>query len=61
MISLEKEHTVATIEGLPAPTIHYYPEKADAENSILNGTFDWSKTASSILFLKKHKCARKPF
>ena len=38
-----------------------YPEKEEAENMILNGTFDWSKTAKSILFLKKHKCARKVF
>jgi len=36
-----------------------YPEKLDMESMIVNGTFDWSKTAKSVLFLKKHKCARR--
>ena len=36
-----------------------YPEKLDMERMVVNGTFDWSKTAKSVLFLKKHKCARK--
>ena len=36
-----------------------YPEKLDMESMVVNGTFDWSKTAKSVLFLKKHKCARR--
>ena len=34
-----------------------YLELDEMKASIINGTFDWSKTARSILFLKKHKCA----
>ena len=39
--------------------IQMYPEKLDMESMVVNGTFDWSKTAKSVLFLKKHKCARR--
>ena len=35
-----------------------YPDRLEAENAIRNGTFDWSKSPTSVLFLKKHKCAR---
>ena len=38
------------------PKIQQYPELNEMKRSIINGTFDWSKTANSILFLKKHKC-----
>ena len=47
--------------GVPEPheiiTPQVYLTLKDMENSIINGTFDWSKTARSVLFLKKHKCA----
>ena len=36
--------------------IEQYPELNDMKRLIINGTFDWSKTAKSILFLKKHQC-----
>ena len=39
------------------PKIEKYPEVSDMKRSIINGTFDWSKTAKSILFLKKHQCS----
>ena len=38
------------------PKIEQYPELNDMKRLIINGTFDWSKTAKSILFLKKHHC-----
>ena len=38
------------------PKIEMYPELNDMKRSIINGTFDWSKTAKSVLFLKKHQC-----
>ena len=38
------------------PEIEKYPELNNMKRSIINGTFDWSKTAQSILFLKKHQC-----
>ena len=38
------------------PKIEQYPELNDMKRLIINGTFDWSKTAKSILFLKKHQC-----
>ena len=38
------------------PQIEKYPELNNMKRSIINGTFDWSKTAQSILFLKKHQC-----
>ena len=41
----------------PQSEIKMYPSLKEMEKSVINGTFDWSKTARSILFLKKHKCA----
>ena len=38
------------------PKIEQYPELNDMKRLIINGTFDWSKTAKSILYLKKHQC-----
>ena len=38
------------------PKIEQYPELNKMKRLIINGTFDWSKTAKSILFLKKHQC-----
>ena len=38
-------------------TTQSYLSLKDMKNSIVNETFDWSKTARSVLFLKKHKCA----
>ena len=46
-----------TNELLFEPEVEMYPEVDEMKSSIINGTFDWSKTARSILFLKKHKCA----
>ena len=34
-----------------------YPSLKEMKTSVVNGSFNWSKTARSILFLKKHKCA----
>ena len=39
------------------PKIEKYPEVSDMKRSVINGTFDWSKTAKSVLFLKKHQCS----
>ena len=39
------------------PTLSMYPSLHEMKSKIINGTFEWSKTARSILFLKKHKCA----
>ena len=49
--------TVADKIAVNLPTLQVYPSLEDMESKILNGTFEWSKTARSILFLKKHKCA----
>ena len=38
-------------------TLPMYPSLNEMKSKITNGTFEWSKTARSILFLKKHKCA----
>ena len=37
--------------------IQMYPSLKEMKKSVVDGSFDWSKTARSILFLKKHKCA----
>ena len=34
-----------------------YPSLKEMKKTVVDGSFDWSKTARSILFLKKHKCA----
>ena len=54
-----KNHTttVASKIAVNPPTMQMYPSLKDMKSKILNGTFEWSKTARSILFLKKHKCA----
>jgi len=41
--------------------IQMYPEKLDMEDMVVNGTFYWTKSAKSVLFLKKHKCASSTF
>ena len=49
--------TVASKIAVKPPTLQMYPSLEDMKSKILNGNFEWSKTARSILFLKKHKCA----
>ena len=56
-----KNETMTVAETIAASwnqsTLQMYPSLEDMKSKILNGTFEWSKTARSILFLKKHKCA----
>ena len=54
------EHSGFHDEDVPLegqPQIEMYPSLKEMKSMIINGTYDWSKTARSILFLKKHKCA----
>ena len=55
---LEQENYLMGYNDLSTePKIEKYPEVSDMKRSIINGTFDWSKTAKSVLFLKKHQCS----
>ena len=44
-------------EPVTMSTTQSYLSLKVMKKSIVDGTFDWSKTARSVLFLKKHKCA----
>ena len=55
----KSDHTKSYLrDDLRDEKLYPAPDRLEAENSIRNGTFDWSKSPTSVLFLKKHKCAR---